>query len=163
MRLATRGDSKSLLSMPPYLKYRLDCLSCREDVLVAESNRIVCGAVSVSHKDISYVPGEWRDEFEQVLNNLVNSVSGGWISKLYVLPKYRCRGIATELVKEALERLKEKNVTEAYAGINVDNKFREVSEQVFEKNGFKRIGSCICFFTQGNCRGVLLKKTIGSI
>jgi GNAT superfamily N-acetyltransferase len=148
--------------MPPYSLCKLDRLSPREEVLVAESNGVIFGAVSISHKDISYVYGDWKDEFQQFLKNLLSKISGGWISKLYVFPKYRCQGIATELVKEAVERLKENKFTEAYAGINAKSKFRKISENVFKNNGFKRVGSCICFFTQGNCRGVLLKKTIGS-
>lgn len=151
-----------LMKMSPYSMSKLDCLSCKEEVLVAESNGVVFGAVSISHKDISYVHGEWKDEFEKCLKNLVSKVSGGWISKLYVFPKYRCQGIATELVKETVERLKENKFAEAYSGINAKNKFRMISEHVFEKNGFKRVGSCICFLNQGNCRGILLKKTIGS-
>jgi GNAT superfamily N-acetyltransferase len=93
---------------------------------------------------------------------MVSKVSGGWISKLYVFPEYRRQGIGTKLVEEALERLKEKEFTEAYAGIYVKNEFRKVSEHIFEKNGFKRVGFCICFLTNGHCRGVLLEKTIGT-
>jgi ribosomal protein S18 acetylase RimI-like enzyme len=148
--------------MPPYSKSKLDCLSGGEDVLVAESNGVVLGAVSISHKDISCVYGEWRDGFEQCLNNLASKVSGGWTSKLYVFPEYRRQGIGTKLVKEAIERLKKKEFTEAYAGIYVENECRTVSEHIFQKNGFRRVGSCICFLTEGHCRGVLLKKTIAS-
>jgi GNAT superfamily N-acetyltransferase len=163
VRLATSEDSEVLLKMPPYSNSKLDFLSCRDEVLVAENDGVVYGAVSISRKDISYVDGEWRAEFEQCLHSFISKVSGYWISKLYVFPKYRYQGVATELVKEAIEHLKRKNFSEAYAGINTKNQFRPVSEHVFKKNGFKRIGSCVCFFTSGNCRGVLLKKTIGPI
>lgn len=60
MRLANGQDAGSLVQMPPYARSKLDCLSCNEDVLVAESNGVVYGAVSVSHKDISCVHGLLR-------------------------------------------------------------------------------------------------------
>lgn len=163
VKLATKKDSTVLLNMPPYSKCGRDCLSCSEDVLVAENSGIIYGAVSISSKDISYVEGEWRDEFEKCPTDFLSMVSGGWISKLYVFQQYRNQGIATELVKNAIARLKEKDFTEAYAGINVKNPFSAVSEHVFKKNGFKRIGSCICFLNPRRCRGILLKKTIGPI
>ena len=158
--LATAEDFKSLLEMPPYSKSKIDCLSCRENMLVAENNGVVCGAISVSYKDILYLPGEWSDEFEQHLNSLADKASGGWLSKLYVFQKYRHQGIATKLIKESVDRLKEKKFGEVYAGIYVNNEFREVSEHIFKKIGFERIGSCICFFKIGTCRGILLKKQL---
>lgn len=167
MRLASKRDDESLLKMPPYAKSKpdcllSDCLLCRKDILVAESNGVVCGAVSVGHKDILCVYGEWRNGFEQHLDKLTRKVSGGWISKLYVFPEYRYQGIGTKLVEEAVERLREEEFTEAYAGIYIKNKFRKVSEYIFKKNGFKRVGYCICFLANGHCRGVLLKKIIGT-
>jgi GNAT superfamily N-acetyltransferase len=129
--------------------------------LVAENNGVIYGAVSVSSKDILYIKGEWRDEFEKCPNDFSSMVSGGWISKLYIFQKHRHRGVATQLVKQAVARLKEKNFAEVYAGINVKNPLCAVSEQVFKKNGFKRIGSCLCFFNPRRCRGVLLKKILG--
>ena len=163
IRLATRKDCEVLLTMPPYSKCGRNCESCSEDVLIAENNDIIYGAVSISNKDISYIDGEWRADFEKCPTDFLSMVSGGWVSKLYVFQKYRHRGVATELVKQAVANLKEKNFTEAYAGINVKNPLCAVSEHVFEKNGFKRIGSCLCFFNPRRCRGVLLKKTFAPI
>ena len=48
VRFATIEDFKSLLEMPPYWKPKINCLSCREDVMVAENNEVIYGAVSVS-------------------------------------------------------------------------------------------------------------------
>ena len=160
VRLALRKDYEILLKMPPYSKCRRNYTPCSEEVLVAENNGVLYGAVSISSKDISYIKGEWHDEFEKSPTDFVSMVSGGWISKLYVFEEYRHRGVATELVKEAIARLKEKNFAEAYAGINVKNPLKTVSEHVFEKNGFKRIGSCLCFHNPQKCRGILLKKII---
>ncbi|MBN1245161.1 GNAT family N-acetyltransferase [Candidatus Bathyarchaeota archaeon] len=162
VRLATTKDCESLLKMPPYSNCKFDCLLCSEDVLVAEKNGVVIGAVSISYKDISYVPGERKPEFNGCLNDRVSQVSGVWISKLYILPEYRSQGVATKVTKEAIEYIKKNSFTEAYAGVNTKNMFRKISEHVFEKNGFKKIGSCICFLTQNgqNCAGTLLKKTI---
>ncbi len=162
VRLADACE-ESLLEMPPYAKHRPECLSCEEDILVAESQGVPRGAVSVSHKDILYVPGVWRNSFAQRLNDLTQKISGGWISKLYVLPEYRYQGVGTKLVDAAVKRLEEKGVTEAYAGIYVKNDFRAVSKDIFRDLGFKGIGSCICLLKEGYCRGVLLKKTIAPI
>ena len=161
VRGAEKSDTKSLLKMPPYAKCGLG-FPCSEEILLAVNNRKVLGAVSVCRKDIAYVHGKWKDSSEQCLSDLLQRVSGGWISKLYVFPQYRDRGIGTELVKEAVESLKQKNFDEVYAGINVKNKFRNVSRHLFEKNGFTEEGSCICPLFKGHCRGTLLKKNTRS-
>jgi GNAT superfamily N-acetyltransferase len=148
--------------MPSYSKSPRDCLSSREDVLVAENDGVVLGAVSVGHKDISCILGKWEDGFEKRPNDLVSKISGAWISKLYVFPEYRYRGVGTKLVREAAEHLKGKKLTEVYAGIYVKNRFRKVSERLFESNGFKSVGSCMCFLAKGHCRGILLRKTISA-
>lgn len=162
VRLANGQHEAWLLKMPPYAKSKHSCPLCNDDILVAENNGVVYGAVNVSYKDILCVPGRWRTGFEQRLGKLTCKVSGGWISKLYVFPEYRYHGIGTMLVEKALEHLKEKGFTEAYAGIYVKNEFRKESKNIFKTNGFKRIGHCICFLTEGHCRGVLLKKTFAS-
>ncbi len=161
VRLAD-GCEESLLEMPPYAKHRPECLSCEEDILVAENKGVPRGAVSVSHKDILYVPGVWRNAFAQRLNDLTQTISGGWISKLYVLPECRYHGVGTKLVDAAVKRLSERGFTEAYVGIYVKNDFRVVSKDIFRDRGFKGVGSCICFLKDGYCRGVLLKKPIAS-
>ena len=154
---------ESLLKMPPYAKRKPDCLSCNEDVLVAENNGVVRGAVSVSHKDILYVPGVWRSAFGQRLEELTRTLSGGWISKLYVLPEYRYQGVGTKLVEAAMRHSREKGFDEVYAGIYVKNEFREVSTDIFRKLGFGRVGSCICSLSDGFCRGVLLKRSLSLV
>jgi GNAT superfamily N-acetyltransferase len=156
------GSEESLLKMPPYVKHRPECLSCEEDILVAENKGVTYGAVSVSHKDILYVPGVWRNAFAQRLNDVTRTISGGWVSKLYVLPEYRYHGVGTRLVEEAVKRLGERGFTEAYVGIYVKNDFRAVSKDIFRNLGFKGLGSCICLLKEGYCRGVLLKKTMFS-
>jgi hypothetical protein len=75
VRLASRLYEESLLKMPPYSKSEVDCLSCNEAVLVAESNGVVYGAVSISRKDISCVRGEWRSGFAQRLDKLIRAPS----------------------------------------------------------------------------------------
>jgi len=151
---------ESLLKMPPYSKSKPDLLSGGEDILLAENDGKILGAVSVSNKNISCVLGEWKGGFEQCLDNLVWKLSKGWISKLYVFPEHRYQGHGTKLVEEAVKRLGEKNFTEAYAGIYIKNEFRNVSRHVFENNGFEKIGSCVCSVASGHCRGTLLRKTI---
>ena len=160
VRLADGSREESLLRMPPYAKRKPDRTSQGEEVLVAERSSVICGAVSVSSKDISCLAGRWKRSYEKGLDKLTRMVSGGWISKLYVFPEYRNRGVGTRLVVAATERLRERGFSEVYTGINVKNEFREVSEDIFGKNGFKRVGSCVCLVPDGYCRGALLKKTI---
>ncbi|MGA3192900.1 MAG: GNAT family N-acetyltransferase [Candidatus Bathyarchaeia archaeon] len=146
--------------MPPYSKSKPDLLSDGEDILIVERDGIMLGAVSVGSKDISFICGSWKESFTQCLDNLLQKIYSGWISKLYVFPEHRYQGVGTKLVEEAVKRLGEKNFTEAYAGIYIKNKFMKVSRHVFENNGFEKTGSCVCFLASGYCRGTLLRKTI---
>jgi len=159
VRLATKNDAKSLLKIPQYSKCEV-IFPFKEEILVAERDGKVLGAVSVGLKDITYISGEWKKSYERYLNTEIDKVSGYWISKLYVFPEHRYQGVGTKLVGEAVKRLGERNFTEAYAGIYIKNEFRNVSRHVFENNGFEKIGSCVCFLASGHCRGTLLRKTI---
>ena len=162
IKLSDGQFAQFLIRMPPYAKRKPDFASWDEDVLVAEKHGVVYGAVSVSSRNTSCVAGQWRKSFEKRLENLTCTVNGGWISKLYVFPEYRNHGIGTMLIEAAAKRLRERAFSEVYAGIYVKNEFRKVSEDIFRKNGFKEVGSCICPLPDGHCRGLLLKKTIGS-
>jgi GNAT superfamily N-acetyltransferase len=158
VRTAAGHDTESLLKMPPYSGGGLT-FPFREEILVAEDKGAVVGAVSVGDKEISPVYGEWNEEFERCLNKF-EKVTSRMISRLYVLPAYRYRGIGTKLVEEAVRHVNEKGFNEVYAGIYIGNNFRDISQHIFEKNGFAKIGSCICFLSKGYCRGTLLKRTI---
>jgi len=160
VKLAGGQFDEALLKMPPYAKRKPDDASKSEDVLVAEDNGVICGAVSVGSRGLSCVAGRWKRRYEKDLDKASCRVSGGWISKLYVFPEYRNHGVGTRLIASATERLGERGFSEIYAGIHVRNEFRKVSEDIFRKSGFKRVGSCICPISNGHCRGVLLKKTI---
>jgi ribosomal protein S18 acetylase RimI-like enzyme len=162
VRLATNQDIDSLLKMTSYRNLKCDLLLHKEDVLVAEIDGMIRGAVSVSGKTVSVVYGEWKEGFEPRQENLLQLVSKGWISKLYVFPEYRNQGIGKKLVEEALNLLEKKNFTEAYAGIYVKNESRDISHHIFEKAGFEKIGSCVCLLANGYCRGTLLKRAITS-
>lgn len=126
VRPATEHDKNALQKMPPYAKCGLG-LPCSEEVLLAVNSGKVLGAVSICQRDILCVYGEWKRGFEQCLNSLTRKVSGGWISKLYVFPEYRHRGVGTGLVKEAVKSLKERDFDEVYAGIYVKNRFMHMS------------------------------------
>ena len=93
------------------------------------------------------------------MGSFLTEVSGLWISKLFVLSEYRNLGIGKRLVEEALKYIEKKNGTEAYAGINIKNEFSYVSTRIFDKNGFGKVGSCICPLANGYCRGALFRKT----
>jgi len=157
IRSATSQDTSSILEMPPYSKCTYNQLSYEENIIIAEDEKKIIGAVSCGSKKISFIDRDWKDDFEQCSGSL-KEVTGSWISKLYIFPKYRNQGIGINLVKAALENLEQKNVTEVYAGIYIKNEYREISTHIFEKNGFKRIGSCVCPLDIGYCRGILLKK-----
>lgn len=157
VRPAASHDMASLLKMPPYSRGGLT-FPFKEEILVAEDNGTVVGAVSVCDKEISLVHGEWNEEFERCLNKF-EKVTSRMISKLYVLPTYRYGGIGTKLVGEAVRHANEKGFNEVYAGIYTRNDFKDISQHIFEKNGFAKIGSCICFLSEGYCRGTLLKRT----
>jgi ribosomal protein S18 acetylase RimI-like enzyme len=150
----------SLLEMSPFSKYERNQLVSEEDILVAESGEKILGAISISNKNILLVYGDWKDEFDQCLDSLLKEISGSWISKLYVFPGYRHQGIATKLVKKALKSLELKEVTDVYVGIYIRNEFKEISIHIFEKNGFEKIGSCICPLINGHCRGSAFKKLV---
>ncbi len=161
VRLAAKHDVESLLKIPAYSKCVV-AFPFEEEILVAERDGKVLGAISVVHKDITYVSGEWNEGYESSLNTLMEKVSGCWISKLYVFPEYRLKGIGTKLVEETVKYLNEKGLTEAYSGIYIRNDFRNISQHIFEKCGFKKFGSCICSLTEGYCRGILFKRLITS-
>lgn len=61
-------------------------------------------------------------------------------SNLYVLPDYRCQGIATKLMKYAEELAKEEEICIITSDYDIDNK---QSEGVHKKNGFKVVGKTI--------------------
>jgi epoxyqueuosine reductase QueG/GNAT superfamily N-acetyltransferase len=161
VRPATKRDIKLLLEMPSYSRSGV-ALPFEEYILVAERDGKVIGAVSIGQKEVSYICRERKDSSIDPSNTEMQKVSGPWISKLYVFPEYRFQGVGTKLIEESIKYLSEKKFDEAYAGIYIKNKFREVSIQVFKTNGFQEIGSCICSLSKGYCRGTLLKKSIVS-
>ena len=161
VRLATKHDTESLLEIPQYSECEV-VFPPKEEILVAERDGKVLGAISVGHRDITHISGEWKESYERHLNTKMEKIPGFWVSKLYVFPEHRRKGNGTKLVKETVKYLKEKGITKAYAGIYIKTKFRKASHRIFEKNGFKNFGSCICFLSEGHCRGTLLKKTINS-
>jgi len=159
VRLATKHDTESLLKIPQYSNCEV-VFPPKEEILVAQGDGKVLGVISAGHRDITYISGEWKEKYERHLKTDMEKISGCWISKLYVFPEHRRKGIGTKLIKETVKYLKKKGITEAYAGIYIKNEFRETSHHIFERNGFKKLGSCICLLSQGHCRGTLLKKTI---
>jgi epoxyqueuosine reductase QueG/GNAT superfamily N-acetyltransferase len=161
VRPATKYDINSILEMPSYSRASV-AFPFKEDILVAERDGKVLGAVSIGHKNIAYVCGERKNSCKQSLDIEMQRVSGPWISKLFVFPEHRYQGIGTKLIEESVRYLKDKGSSEVYAGIHTRNVFREVSHQVFKDNGFREIGSCICPLPDGYCQGALLKKTIES-
>ena len=159
VRAAEQNDTSSLREMPPYSKARV-AFPFEDEILIAESDGKVIGAVTISQRDISFISGKWKNSNEQIINDLIQKVAGIWISRLYVFPEHRHKGVGTKLLKDAVRYLKERGYTTAYAGIYIKNLFRKSSYRVFKKNGFEKIGSCICFIPEGYCRGVLLKKQL---
>lgn len=159
VRLATENDVKSLCEMRSYSEH-CNSLPLEEEILVAEAAGEVLGAVSVGRKEIAYFSKESRSSSKQPTLSEVQKFSGPWISKLFVLPEYRYHGIGTKLVREAVKHLERRGFTEVYAGVYIKNAHREVSLELFKDNGFQDVGSCVCFLSEGHCRGTLLNKSI---
>lgn len=159
LRPATKYDLESLLEMTPYYNGKI-IYPFEEDIFVAENDGRVLGAISIGHRDVAFVPRDRKEDHGQQSNVKMEEVSGCWISKLYVFPEHRGKGIGTRLVKETVEYLRERGFTEAYAAINAKNRFREVSKHIFEENDFEILGSCFCISSKGNCQGTLLRKTL---
>jgi GNAT superfamily N-acetyltransferase len=158
VRIAGQNDTVSLQEMPPYRNAKDTFLE--NEILIAESDGKVVGAVTISQRDISFITGKWKNSNEQILKDLIEKVVGLWISRFYVFPEHRHKGVGTTLLKEAVRYLTERGATTAYAGIYVKNVFRKSTCRIFKKLGFKKIGSCICFIPEGYCRGTLLKKQL---
>ena len=164
VRPATTHDRRFLLSIPQYSGSEV--FPSREDILIAEKDGKILAAISIGLNKITCIRGEWEDCYEQDLKTTgargLEKVTGYWLSKLYVLPEYRHKGIGTKLLEESVKYLEDKGITETYAGIYIKNRFRNISHRIFEKNGFTKFGSCICFLSEGYCRGTLLKRLIHS-
>lgn len=161
VRSAVGNDLNCLSKISSYFKGKI-AFPLKEEILVAEGDGKVLGAVSLSQREIGYVTREMQGSRGQLSESSLRKVNGFWISKLFVFPEYRFQGIGTRLVGAAVENLKEKGITEAYAGIYIKSASREVSQRIFRHNGFKEAGSCICFLSQGYCEGTLLKRQIES-
>ena len=155
VRHANKADMIQLQQLPPYSNISFPY---QEEILLASMREnTIMGAISIGQKDINCVPGEWKDVEDASLKNAISPVSGFWISKLYVVPKYRAQKLGVTLVKEALNIIRSKGSDEVYVGIHVGNEHRHISRHIFEKHGFKAIGSCICFLAEGHCRGWLFR------
>ncbi|MHA2246248.1 MAG: GNAT family N-acetyltransferase [Candidatus Hodarchaeales archaeon] len=59
----------------------------------------------------------------------------GWINRLAVLPQYRNRGVAQQLIKEAEDRLYQVNGIEVISTLIFDD--NEASTSLFEKVGYE--------------------------
>ena len=162
VRPACEYDTSSLLEMPPYSRGSV-ILPFKEDILVAEANGKLIGAISIGHKDITYATGKITSSTSCFSDDRIvemRRISGPWISKLFVLPEYRFQGTGKKLVQETVKFLRDKGFSEAYVGIHIKNPFREISCQVFRDVGFREIGSCICPLPNGYCHGALLERIV---
>jgi epoxyqueuosine reductase QueG/GNAT superfamily N-acetyltransferase len=162
VRSATGNDLACLSRMPSYSKSDL-AFPFKEEILIAERDGRILGAVSIGQREIGYVTREMQNCCAQLSEASLQKVRGSWVSKLFVFPEYRFQGIGTRLVGAAVEYLKEKGCTQVYAGIYSKNTFLKVSQQLFKDNGFEKIGSCVCQLSQGYCDGTLLKRTLESV
>lgn len=161
VRLAEKNDVETIHEMSSYSEGNLT-YPFAEDILVAERDGKAVGAVTATCKNIQYAAKEWKDSGKDPQKSELRKISGPWISRLFVFPEYRFQGIGTRLVEKATEHLKEKGYHEIYAGIHTKNPFKSVSLEIFQLNGFKVIGSCICFLSSGYCQGTLLEKKVKS-
>ena len=110
-----------------------------EEILVAEENGTILGAVSAKHKKIRYIPKASKLQFWSLRNIETNA----WIYRLFVREDQRSKGLGKELVMNMATYLCAKGIKTLYAGIE-HGPFKEISRRVFLAAGFTDLGYCIC-------------------
>lgn len=124
IRLAEQKDIDSLKKLLCYkslLKLPED-----EEIIVAEENGKILGAVTAGHKKVRYIlktNGIW-------FWNVKKIETDAWIRALYVREDERSRDIGKQLVKSMAAHLLEKGVKTMYAGIAL-NAFKEIQGRPF--------------------------------
>ena len=152
MNLRIRSvNEKDIESLTELLYYQnLDNIPEDEEIIVAEENGRILGAVTGGSKKFHYVSGRNRLRFW----GLKKVETNAWIHGLFVREDQRSRGIGKQLVKNMVAYLRKRGIKTLYAGI-APGPFKEVSKKVFLASGFVDIGSCVCL--RRFCIGTLME------
>jgi len=84
-----------------------------------------------------------------------NNIVFGHIITLNVSPSYRRKGIATKMLKETEEFLKQKGINEIHLEVREDN---SVALKLYQKIGYQKIGRIEKYYDKKH--GLYLKKTL---
>jgi ribosomal-protein-alanine N-acetyltransferase len=79
----------------------------------------------------------------------------GHIITINVSPKFRRKGIATKMLTQIENMLREKGISESHLEVREDN---SVAIKLYQKGGYQRIGKLQNYY--GNKHGLYLKKTL---
>jgi ribosomal-protein-alanine N-acetyltransferase len=79
----------------------------------------------------------------------------GHIITVNVSPNYRRKGVASRMLKETEEILKEKGIRECHLEVREDNL---VALKLYQKSGYQKIGKLERYY--GNKHGLFLKKSL---
>ncbi|WP_341878188.1 GNAT family N-acetyltransferase [Defluviitalea saccharophila] len=98
---------------------------------ILESKQVFIYVAEVDTKIVGYIRGSIRK-----IPPLYDIRNEGNIEEIYIMPEYRNRGLATQLVHRIIEAFKHKEVD--YIDINVDCD-NEIGQKFWESIGFKII------------------------
>lgn len=145
------AEEKDVVSLRELLYYQnIGNLPEDEEIIVAEENGRILGAVTAGHKKVRYISKTSKIQFWKLKNVETNT----WIFRLFVRKDQRSRGIGKQLVKKMIGHLRKRGIKNMYTGIEPGT-FKEISRKVFLASGFTDLGSCVCL--RRLCIGTLMK------
>lgn len=148
------AHGKDLTSLKELLFYRhLDSIPKDEEIIVAEENGRILGAVTIGYKRFHFIPGKSKIRFWTLKKTETNA----WVFRLFVREDQRSKSIGKQLVKRVVSHLERKGKKTLYAGI-ARGPFNNVSRRVFLSSGFSDVGSCVCL--RRSCVGTLMKSQL---
>ena len=148
IRIAREKDVESLKSLLFY--ENVSKIPKDEEIILAEENGEIIGAVSAGKKIVRYIPKTSKLKFWQ----LKKVKTEAWIFRLFVRKNQRSKGVGRQLVKNMVAYLRKKGVRTIYAGI-APSPYKKASKKVFTAAGFIEAGYCVCL--KRVCIGTLMK------
>ncbi|NLM13538.1 MAG: GNAT family N-acetyltransferase [Epulopiscium sp.] len=106
-------------------------LKAKELEWILESKQVVVYIVEVDTKIVGYIKGSIRK-----VPPLYDIRNEGKIEEIYIMPEYRGRGLATQLVNHIIEDFKSKEVDYIDIHVDYDN---EIGQKFWESLGFNII------------------------
>lgn len=150
IRPVQEKDIESLRKLSFY--QNLTTLPKNEEILVAEENGVILGAVSTEHRKIRYVPSASKFPFR-----IKKVETDAWVFRLFVREDRRSRGLGKKLLGNMVTHLRKKKIKTLYAGV-AGGPFQEIAKKAFLAAGFTELGHCICVSVRAHrvCLGNLL-------